>query len=654
VIGDPIDPAPFLAAMPRAIRAQLERARDAKAGAIYAWSIARGRGWGQVGTTITMLRDATADPELTGWLGGIAMFGDDTDRLVDVLEGHPGARHALEAFAAGIAAGVAPLPGQWQRIERLTAFGHPPSLVAVVAQACASDDKAIRTVAQRLARKLGGRARDALEQAHKTSKGTSKRRLSTAALKVDERNAQLLRLLDGWRATRSTELASAIEILGLELGRLRGGALTAKTREALEEAWIELAKDRDPRDVDRLLATSWPKSLDHARKRVDLLRKFPTDPRILRGIATAATRHRSDSSLKFHESVAALFAETPIPELEHAIAAIFKAHDEGEVLEIYDTALAAARSVKPIAPHPSVLEDAARVLRARATLDALWATHCREPGDLAHRAVLADALQASDDPRGEFIALQLAELDAAAKKRVATLLAAHGDEWTGPIPLVSRSARRFERGFLVKLSCRAVGNELTATFDRPEWVTIEDLFIDGANCPLARVVKRMPLLRRLATPHSELLAQLARTGNYPQIEALACARGWLPPSDRFTNLRVMAAAWSGDKAIEDAQADARIRGLHAIVHLGVDVDTARIILEHVKRGPAETRIAIGGDFHGFDTDGWRIRVIRDRGVAELAWGGGSAALKDLRRDLDLELARSGLDVTLVKRIDLGA
>lgn len=653
MIGEPIDPAPFLGAMPAAVRTAIERARVDK-GPIFAWLVARGRAWGQVGTTITLLRDPKQPAELVGWLGGIAMFGDDTDRLVDLLEGHPGARHALEAFAAGITAGLAPLPGQWERIEKLTAFGHPPALVEVVAQACASDDKAVRTVAQRLARKLGGSAREALEQAHKTSKGTSKRRLTSAAAKVDdERGARLLRLLDAWRATRSDELARAIEVLGLELGRLRGGALTAKTREDLEEAWIALAKDRDPRDVDRLLATSWPKSLDHARRRVELFRKFAPDPRILRGIAIAATRHRSDSSLKFHESVAALFAETPTPELEQAIDAIFKAHDEGEILDIYDSALAAARASTAVAPHPSVLEDAAHVLRVQATLDALWATHCAEPGDLAHRAVLADALQASGDPRGEFITLQLADLDATAKKRVAALLAAHGDEWTGPIPLVSKSARRFERGFLVKLSCRAVGNELTATFDRPEWVTIEDLFIDGANTPLARVIKRMPLLRRLATPHGELLVQLARTGNYPQIEALACARGWLPPSDRFTNLRVMAATWTGDQAIETAQADAKHRGLHALVHLGVDVDTARIILRHVKRGPAETRLAIGGDFHGFDTDGWRIRVIRDRGVAELAWGGGSSALKDLRRTLDGELARSGLDVVVVKRIDLG-
>lgn len=654
MIGEPIDPGPFLAAMPEAVRTAIERARIDK-GPIFAWLVARGRGWGQVGNTITLLRDAKQPAELVGWLAGIAMFGDDTDRLVDALDGHPGSRHALEAFVAGIVAGVAPLPGQWDKIERLTAFGHPPGLVDVVAQACASDDKAIRTVAQRLARKLGGAARDALGRVHQQSSGSSKRRVTSAAAKLDdERGAQLLRLLDAWRATRAGELAAAIEFLGLELGRLRGGALTAKSREELEDAWGDLARDKDPRDVDRLLATSWPKSLDHARRRVELFARFPPDPRILRGIAAAATRHRSDSSLRFHEAVAELFAETPIPELEQAIDAIIKSHDCGEIVEIYDAARAAAREVRSIAPHPSVLDDAARVRRVQENLAALWATHCAEPGDLAHRAVLGDALQAVGDPRGELIALQLAPaLDATAKKRVAELLAAHADELTGPIPMVSKSARRFERGFLVKLSCRAVGNELVATFDRPEWVTIEDLFIDGANTPLARLVKRMPLLRRLATPHSELLVQLARTGNYPQIVALACDKGWMPPADRFTGLRIIAAHWRGAEALRDAQSDAAIRGLHAIVHLGLDPADLRVVLGQLRQGPPETRVAIAGDFHGFDTDGWRLRALRDRGVVELAWGGGSSALKALRAEVEAELARSGLEVREVKRIDLG-
>ena len=402
-----------------------------------------------------------------------------------------------------------------------------------------------------MARKLGGAARDALDSARKQERGSSRRRLTSAGSALsrnadDDHGGILLRLLDGWGATRADELEAAIVVPRIgarEDSRWRGRRQDARGYRA--QLGIAREGARCARCRSTLLA-SWPKSLDQARRRVELFSKFSPDPRILRGIAAAALRHRSSSSLRFHKAVAKLFAESPVRWLATAIDDIIKVHDELEIVEIYDDALTLAKDAPAPGTAPAgLLEEARPFLAARDTLESLWATHVANPGDLAHRAVLADALQASGDPRGEFIALQLqSTLDTAAKKRTSELLAAHADEWTGPIPLVSKSARRFERGFLVKLSCRAAGRELTAVFDRPEWATIEDLFIDGANTVLARVVRRMPLLRRLATPHSKLLADLARTGKYAQIEALATASDFLAPRDRFPSLRVMAVAGS--------------------------------------------------------------------------------------------------------------
>lgn len=651
--------------MPDDVRAEIARARTGK-GPAAAWLVARGRGWGQVGTSTVFLRENKLAPALVGWLAGIAMFGDDTDRLADVLEGHPAAGHALAAFAAGIAAGVTAAPGQWPRIERLVAFGHPPTLAAVLPLGVASTDRDTRLAATRIARKLGTAARDALDAARAAERGTSRRRLTAANATLaknadDERGALLLRLLDGWRATRSDDLEAGITILGAELARVRGGALAARTREQVEDDWEALAKRRDARDVDRLLLTSWPKSLDHARRRVDLLAKFPPDPRILRGIAAAATRHRSSSSLRFHRSVAKLFGESPVAWLAPAIDAIIKAHDDEHIVDTYDAALAVARTSRSSPPPSTLLADARRLHAARTDLDALWQTHLEPPADLAHRAVLADALQAAGDPRGEFITLQLQpDPDPATRKRIATLLAAHADAWTGPIPLVSRSTRVFQHGFLAKLSTRGSGRELTASYDRPEWVTIEDLFIDGANTVLAQIVRRMPLLRRLATPHAPLLAALARTGTYPSIEALACNAPYLAPRDRFPNLRVMAARFADNAApfnpatFERAQTDAAAANLLALVHLGLAVDHLALALDGVRHGPPETRFAIGGDFAGFDTDGWRIRASRKRRVAALAWGGGPSALKQQHAQVIAALTRVGFDVREVKRIDLGA
>ena len=661
--------------MPDDVRAEIARARTGK-GPAAGWLVARGRGWGQVGASTTMLRENKLSQPLVGWLAGIAMFGDDTDRLADALEGHAAAAHALAAFAAGVAAGVATAPGQWPRIERLAAFGHPPTLAEVVPIGCASTDKEIRGAALKMARKLGGAARDALESARKGERGSSRRRLTGALARDagDERGATLLRLLDGWRATRAGDLETAITTLGTELARVRGGALAGKTREDIEAAWEQLAKQRDPRDLDRLLLTSWPKSLDQARRRVELFGKFSPDPRILRGIATAAIRHRSSSSLRFHKAVAKLFVECPAPWLVGAIDEIINSHDDEQIVEIYADARELAASARAAKAPATLLAETRPVLGARAHLDALWATHVANPGDLAHRAVLADALQAAGDPRGEFIALQLkADPDTAQKQRIKELLAAHADEWTCPIPLVSKNARRFERGFLVELSCRAAGRELTATFDRPEWVTVEDLLLDGANTVLARLVRRMPVLRRLATPHANLLADLARTGTYSQIVALASAGGWLAPRDRFPNVRVIAGRWVGvtrlewdEQAFTRAQSDAAAANLHAIVHLGLDIIHLRGALRHIKIGPPETRFSIFRSSHdyetgretrysfaGFDSDGWRIRTQRKTRVAELGWGGGSSDLKELRPQIEEALEGAGFEVHAVKRLDLG-
>jgi hypothetical protein len=661
--GEPIDPTPFEPAMPPGVRDEITLARAGR-GAIAAWLVARGRGWGQVGATTQLLRDPKVAPELAGWLAGIAMFGDDTDRLADVLEGHAAARFALEAFAAGVVAGVPPAPGQWERVERLTAIGRPPaSLAAAIAMGCASDAAPIRAAALRIAQRLGPLAGAALASARERAKGNARRRLgaagATLAPPVDHdgaREALLVRLLDGWRATRSADLEPAIAELGAELARARGG-IAARSREDLETAWAAVAKQRDPCDVDRLLDAPWPKHLDAAKKRVAMLRKFSPDPRIVRKVAIAVRKHRSTRSLKLHGAVADLVVEMATRGVVDELDAIAKVHEDGEIVEVYREARALCADAVPLASDPALLDEAHALRGDRPDLDGLWAAHATDPGDLAHRAVLGDALQLAGDPRGELIALQLADTcDAAAKRRIAELLAAHADAWTGPIPGVVKSSRRFERGFLVELACSGFGPDLAATFDRVEWVTVEDLYIDAAHCRLAPLVRRMPLLRRLGTPHADLLAQLARSGSYPSIEALACRRGWLPPRAAFPNLRAIACRWIDgpwNDAFASAQRAVADLGIAAIVHLNFPLEHLDTALGERSRGPAETRFALGGAFAGFATGGWRVRVFRDKRYAELAWGGGSSALKAMQLDVREALRRAMLAVTEVKRIALG-
>lgn len=111
---------------------------------------------------------------------------------------------------------------------------------------------------------------------------------------------------------------------------------------------------------------------------------------------------------------------------------------DATVLERFD---AVAREVSP-APNR---EDASMMLAAIVA----------HPDDDTPRAVFADWLTERRDPRGEFIALQLARAHRKAtpeeRRREAALLASHRQALLGPFDgLVGKTGLVFERGFLVE------------------------------------------------------------------------------------------------------------------------------------------------------------------------------------------------------------
>ena len=82
---------------------------------------------------------------------------------------------------------------------------------------------------------------------------------------------------------------------------------------------------------------------------------------------------------------------------------------------------------------------------------ALWAAVLAAPADDAPRLVLADALTARGDPRGELIALQC-HGRRKTLVREAKLVKAHWRDWVGALaPLLSRRNCAFERGMLVAI-----------------------------------------------------------------------------------------------------------------------------------------------------------------------------------------------------------
>lgn len=132
-----------------------------------------------------------------------------------------------------------------------------------------------------------------------------------------------------------------------------------------------------------------------------------------------------------------------------------------------------------------------REARSAALLEAVYA----DPDADAPRLVYADWLASLGHPRGEFIGLQLArEHGGPTSDREQQLLARHGDEWAGPLHVVtSPLGRVFERGFLsaVSIEARLDAERIAA----PEWATLCSL--DGHVPELLALRGRLDRLRTL-------------------------------------------------------------------------------------------------------------------------------------------------------------
>ena len=113
--------------------------------------------------------------------------------------------------------------------------------------------------------------------------------------------AALDRLLAAWRATHDPALEPHIARIGVAIARERG-AIVAKSKAALETAWLALARKHDPGDLDRLLDAPWPGLWKVACVRAQVLVKTEPDPRMhkLAGIAGA---YPSYGARAFHELV---------------------------------------------------------------------------------------------------------------------------------------------------------------------------------------------------------------------------------------------------------------------------------------------------------------------------------------------------------------
>jgi uncharacterized protein (TIGR02996 family) len=201
--------------------------------------------------------------------------------------------------------------------------------------------------------------------------------------------------------------------------------------------------------------------------------------------------------------------------------------------------------------------------------------YARPDSDDARR-VLADALIAAGDPRGELIALQLANA-ARAIDRTEPLLRAHGKRWLGALREITYRAQ-FARGFVHRLELAGRWAASAAAWAQlasdPMLATVEDLLPGRAvGAVYAQLVASPALaaLRRIEVFDRPTLAALratpARLGHVavPRWKAgkyvRELATNVLPACERFADLRSLAVHIDGAPSVLASSVLPRLRAL---------------------------------------------------------------------------------------------
>ena len=226
------------------------------------------------------------------------------------------------------------------------------------------------------------------------------------------------------------------------------------------------------------------------------------------------------------------------------------------------------------------------------------------PDDDGPRSIYADYLIEQGDPRGTFIALQLARAqrrDAVVSAEEQALLDAHWRAWIGePAAHIDAGKVSFERGFWAELEMPYV--ELPAdVLAHPSWGTVSRVQVGFDSALPAMLAATARALRSIWVPSREALAVVARS-NLPIEElVLMLDESRDPPAlpqaiTRLPALRRLGFQCTVERAVRwvERANDLGIRDV--LLKLSPSVDYVRKILRRTKRTQiAKLAIAIPAD-----------------------------------------------------------
>ncbi len=320
------------------------------------------------------------------------------------------------------------------------------------------------------------------------------------ALRGGDGKKALTILLDAWRELRHPAIAETIdsvsELVTKDVPPIAGKLLKDKVA-----MWNARAKAADPADFGVLARSLFlVNSGKDVGEHLEQLAAWPADPRL------ATLCHRLAREIPFTSTSArpfwrSLFAVIPkvgdprtkgvLDAMDAGFAKTFEGREDylsylpnqtkkiraalaGTFEQALDEqTLQALQAMRGLVAHRSAPTHGAE------QIESLFQAVYDDPTSDAPREVLGDALLEANDPRGEFLVLQLAEargrtLTREEKRREKELLEEHAETWLGPLAgWIRKGDRVFRRGFVAECVVKSSGRHAGPFPEVDAWATVE-------------------------------------------------------------------------------------------------------------------------------------------------------------------------------------
>jgi uncharacterized protein (TIGR02996 family) len=358
--------------------------------------------------------------------------------------------------------------------------------------------------------------------------------------------AEALDLLVGfWGQCRSPVVAACIDRLGLLVDEAELVTPPAgPNKKAMHLAWMDAAEHPRPHAVGPLLATLREGKLADVEARIETIARWRPDPRVARAMVVLTKDYMLGARDRLWRAVYEALLHHADPRVADTVR---RRHDQLAGARVLNRAQSEGRAVRRVfepfveaveAEHELSIaehEQAAQVERMLAERVAAKSSESSDDeaverglveaivaawADDGPRQVYADWLQAREDPRGDFIALDLA---LAAGNKVQgkrdKWLETHRDALFGPLQGLSAWQSKFERGLLehFDLTTRTGGLDVAddrrrELLDDLRWATIRSMRVSHSDMAAAEVFARAPLwaLDELERPCLAVLASFAQ------------------------------------------------------------------------------------------------------------------------------------------------